>query len=244
MVNTLSRVHSSNNLSEEENMSKAETKRLYEVVQRKVRSEDKYNVPFTMGELKSVLTKCKKSAPGKDGISFIMLSQLSEKGLQKLLGIYNKVWEEGKILSGWKEAVIVPIKKPGKDQSKPTSYRPIALTSHIDKLMERLVNGRLMYFMEEKELMNSCQSGFRKGRSTTDFIICLEDEIRKAQVNKESVVAIFLDVEKAYNMLWVEGLLSKMKILRVEGNVYNWVLDFLNNRSIEVKVGPEISKSV
>ena len=54
--------------------------------------------------------------------------------------------------------------------------------------------------------MASCQSGFRKGRSTTDSIICLEDEIRKAQVKKETVVAVLLDVEKAYDMLWVEGL--------------------------------------
>ena len=66
--------------------------------------------------------------------------------------------------------------------------------------MERLVNGRLMHFIEERGLMASCQSGFRKGRSTMDSIICLEDEIRKAQVKKETVVAVFLDVEKAYGM--------------------------------------------
>ena len=67
------------------------------------------------------------------------------------------------------------------------AYRPIALTSNVGKLMERLVNGRIMRFMEEKGLMTSYQSGFRKGRSTTDSIICLEDEIRKAQVKKETV---------------------------------------------------------
>ena len=110
--------------------------------------------------------------------------------------------------------------------------------------MERLVNGRLMHFMEEKGLMTRCQSGFRKGRNTTDSIICLEDEIRKAQVNKEAVVAIFLDVEKAYDMLWVEGLLIKMHTLGIEGNIFNWVLEFLNNRSIQVKMGPEIWRIV
>ena len=43
-----------------------------------------------------------------------------------MLHAFNKVWEEGKIPSGWKEAVIVPIRKPGKDASNPANYRPIA----------------------------------------------------------------------------------------------------------------------
>jgi len=73
--------------------------------------------------------------------------------------------------------------------------------------MERLVNGRLMHFIEERGLMACCQSGFRKGRSTIDSVICLEDEIRKAQIKKETVVAVFFAVEKAYDMLLVEGLL-------------------------------------
>ncbi len=108
--------------------------------------------------------------------------------------------------------------------------------------MERLVNGRIMHFIEERGVMTSCQSGFRKGRSTIDSVICLEDEIRKAQVKKETVVAVFLDVEKAYDMLWVEGLLIKMHMLGIGGNMFNWVMDFLNNRSIQVKIGKETSR--
>lgn len=71
----------------------------------------------------------------------------------------------------WKEAIIIPIRKPGKDGSRPGSYRPIALTSHICKLMERMVNERLTYFLEEREMVASYQSGFRKGRSTIDPVL-------------------------------------------------------------------------
>lgn len=45
----------------------------------------------------------------------------------------------------------------------------------------------------------------RKGRNTMDSILSLEAEIRKAQVNKEILVGVFFDVEKAYDMLWKEG---------------------------------------
>lgn len=63
----------------------------------------------------------------------------------------------------WKEAVVIPIRKPGKDPSKPTSYRPIALTSSICKIMERMLTERLSYELEKKGKMASYPSGFRKG---------------------------------------------------------------------------------
>jgi len=204
MVNTLSKVHSSSNLSQEERRAREETKNQYvEVIQKKGKLEDKYNVPLTLRELRNALDECKNSAPGKDEICYSMLRHLSDNGMNKVLNVFNRVWEEGKIPVGWKEAVIVLIRKPGKDASNPVNYRPIALTSHLGKLMERVVNGRLM--IEKRGLMASYQNGFRKRRSTVDALICLEDEIRKAQIKKETVVAVFLDVEKAYDMLWVES---------------------------------------
>ena len=111
-----------------------------------------------------------------------MIKHLSEGGLIKVLSLFNKVWKEGKVPRSWKEAIIIPIRKPGKDPSKP--YRLIALMSHIGKIMERMINERLMYYIEKRGLVTKYQSGFRRGRSTMDPVLCLEDDIRKAQVNK------------------------------------------------------------
>lgn len=54
-----------------------------------------------------------------------------------------------------------------------------------------------------------------------DSVLCLESDIRKAQTNKEVVIAVFFDVEKAYDMLWKEGLLIKLKSLGIGGRTYN-----------------------
>lgn len=83
-----------------------------EALQRKEGEEDEHNVPFSMRELNRALAKTGKTAPGKDGIRYIMSKHLSEEGLRKLLCLYNKVWEEGKIPESWKETVIIPIRKP------------------------------------------------------------------------------------------------------------------------------------
>ena len=61
----------------------------------------------------------------------------------------------------------------------------------------------------DRELFSPDQSGFRKGRNMMDLILRLESEIRKAQTNKEVVVAVFFDIEEAYDMLWKDGLLIK-----------------------------------
>lgn len=67
--------------------------------------------------------------------------------------------------------------------------------------MEKMIKERLTYCMETKGHISSYQSGFRKGRNTIDPTLCLEHEIRRAQINKGTVVAVFFDIEKAYDKL-------------------------------------------
>lgn len=166
-----------------------------------------------------------------------MIGKLSDVALFKLLKLYNKIWAEGKLPSAWKHSIVIPVGKPGKDRSEATNYRPIALTSNMCKIMERMITSRLTYEIENRGLVTPHQSGFRKGRTTMDSLLCLESEIRKAQINKEVVIAVFIDVEKAYDMLWKEGLLIKLKNMGIRGRIYNWVLDFLFERKIQVRVG-------
>jgi len=99
----------------------------------------------------------------------------------------------------------------------------------MGKTMEKMINDRLMYWVESKGWLQCYQSGFRRGRGTMDPVVCLEETIRKAQVNKETVVAVFFDIEKAYDMMWSEGLLIKLNQMGVRGRMYQWVRDFLSD---------------
>lgn len=71
--------------------------------------------------------------------------------------------------------------------------------------MEKVINERLNYYLENRIELKCYQSGFRKVRSTIDPALCLEHETRRAHVNKESVVAVFFDVEIACDMMWDVG---------------------------------------
>ena len=138
-------------------------------------------------------------------------------------------------------ATLKPIPKPGKDHAEPTNYRPIALTSCICKTLGRMINTRLVWYLEFNNLISPVQSGFRSERSTNDNLVRLETFIRDAFVKKEHVVAVFFDLEKAYDTTWKYGILRDLQELGIKGRLANFVESFLANRSIRVGVGSTLS---
>ncbi len=173
IAKALIQIHSSNNLSEEGKRGRAKTRSNHPgILKRREDVNSTMDAPFTLEEIKRAILRSGLTSPGKDEICCIMLKHLGVLASLKLLGLYNKVWEAGKLPVGWKEAVIIPIRKPGKDPSNPMNYRPIALTSHLGKIMERMITERLTFYMESRGLFSPHQSGFRKGRGTMDPVMC------------------------------------------------------------------------
>ena len=107
--------------------------------------------------------------------------------------------------------------------------------------MEKLVADRLMWYLEKHNLLNNSQSGFRRGRSTVDHIIRLQDEINKHINNKSYVLAVFVDFEKAFDMVWRTGLLIKLKGFGINGRMLQWIANFISDRTIQVGVGTTLS---
>lgn len=173
-----------------------------------------------------------------------MFKNMKQKSKQITLSLLNHIWKKHKIPSSWKHAIICPILKTGKNPTLPLSYRPIALTSHLCKIMERMVNNRLIWILETYKLININQSGFRKNRCTLDQLIRLENEIKKSKLNKETLITVFIDFEKAFDMLWKDAVLLKLKQLNINGNLYGWIKDYLSNRSIQVKADGTLSDIV
>jgi potassium voltage-gated channel Eag-related subfamily H protein 8 len=93
-------------------------------------------------ELKQALAGVRNTSPGKDEICYKMVVNLTPQAQMGILQLFNRVWESGTLPLAWKHSVVIPIGKPGKDKSEVTSYRPIALTSNMCKVMELMVTDR------------------------------------------------------------------------------------------------------
>ena len=204
-------------------------------------TNENYNLPFTISELENSLKNAHDSAAGADEVHYQLLKHLPRISLQTLLNIFNRIWEEGTFPESWTKATIIPIPKPNKDHTNPTNYRPIALTSCLCKTMERMINNRLNFYLESNNIISEHQSGFRKNRSTADQLVRLESYIRNAFVKKQHVVAIFFDLEKAYDTTWKHGILKDIHKIGLKGNLPKFISNFLSNRCFRVKVGSSFS---
>lgn len=200
-----------------------------------------YNSRITIKELTTALDAVGDTAPGPDGIHYAMLKNLSETGKTFLLDLLNRIFEDGELPKNWKLAYVIPILKEGKDPLSPDSYRPIALTSCICKLLGRITNKRLMWFLESHNLIHKSQSGFRRGRSPLDNLVALETEVHDAFVQKQYLLAVFFDLEKAYDTCWRHLILKELHGFGMRGRLPLLIQDFLSDRKFQVRVGSHLS---
>ena len=200
-----------------------------------------YNENFSIGELLFVLGKVRGSSAGPDGIRYEMIQHLSPLNKVKLLEFFNEIWQSHQYPREWTTATTVPIPKPDKDLKDPSSYRPIALTNMLCKVMERLVNRRLNHFLEKNKLINPMQSGFRKGKNTHHNLLALEHDIKKSMTDNNFTVAVFLDIEKAFDMCPRWGILKRLHDMGLRGNLPIFIKNFLSLRLFRVKVGNKLS---
>ena len=132
--------------------------------------------------------------------------------------------------SKWKVSNICPVFKNGDKQNK-SNYRPIALLSSISKCLDKIVFKRLYEFLIENNLVIENNSSFKRNDSTINLLVSILHKIYKSTDEGNDICAIFLDVSKAFDKVWHEGLFYKLKQLGICGNVLNWIKDYLSNRS-------------
>ena len=200
-------------------------------------ADDVMTSPFTLEELNSSIDDLQeKKAPGPDNIPNDMLKHLGPAAKKKLLSIYNTSWQKGIIPKSWKKATMIPILKPGKPPNKADSYRPISLTSCLCKLMERMVNRRLIWYLESNKLLIDAQSGFRQCRSTEDQLAYISQEIEDGFQDQKHTVAIWVDMAKAFDKVWKAGILTKLLEAKVSHNMLKWIEQYLKHRKGRVSL--------
>ena len=118
-------------------------------------NSETYNRPFTNKELEQNLSHTKNTAPGRDGIRYQMLKKMPPEAKQYLCKIFKKLWQTSYFQRQWSTTILIPIHKAGKPHNNSNNYRLIALTNCICKLLERLINERLIEHMEMNKHFNN-----------------------------------------------------------------------------------------
>ena len=112
------------------------------------------------------------------------------------------------------------------------------------KLFEWVIEQRLRSYLEDIGFISKYQSGFRQNKSIDDHLLRLSQSIVESFNRREHVVAAFLDVEKAFDNVWHNGLRYKIFMLDLPTKMTRWLSDFLLGRVIQVNVNGFLSDKI
>ena len=199
------------------------------------------DVVITQEEVKQKLANINPSkAMGPDHIPGIVLKTLAEEISIPLTKIFNKSISEGTVPNKWKVAEVSAIYKKG-DKTDPGNYRPVSLTCICCKIMESLVTKSLRVYLEENKLISKCQHGFRNHRSCVTQLLETLNDLTNLIENKKEIDIIYLDFSKAFDSVPHVRLIDKLKAYGVNGNILEWIRNFLTDRKQRVRVGSDYS---
>ena len=195
---------------------------------------------FILREIQQL--KNKKSV-GLDGISVKILKMSKEVIIRPICYLINKSITSGIVPKKWKVAKIVPLHKKG-DKANPNNYRPISILPCLSKILERVVQKQLVEHLNKNNLLTIEQSGFRPKHSTATALIKVTDEWLKSIDDGKFTGAVFVDLQKAFDLVNIQCLLNKLLQIGITGTPLKWFENYLSNRKIATCIGSCISEEL
>lgn len=181
-------------------------------------------VAHTLKELLSM------KAPGPDQIQNIVLINFSRKAIVQLTYIINAILKFSYFPQQWKIAEIIPILKPGKPDTKPVSYRPISLLPTTTKVTEKIILKRLQKHENTLHIIRNEQFCFRHRHSTVQQIFRITNDIITGFNKNKVTTMLFLDMEKAFDKVWVDGLIRKLISYKYPPVLVKLIHSYMTNR--------------
>lgn len=203
------------------------------------RSTPKHVTPVEVAQLIKKLSL--RKAPGPDNILNTALRNLGRKGMAALTNIFNATLRLRHFPTQWRTASVIVLPKPRQNLSFPQSYRPISLLSSIGKLLERIILARLQPWLEDAAAIPNEQHGFRAQHSTAHQLMRVTKYITQGFNRRQATGAILLDVAKAFDKVWHDGIIYKMLQLNAPFWIVRIIQSFLQERTFKVKLGTAMS---
>ena len=166
---------------------------------------------ITINEIEVHINKLKnKKAPGLDGIFNEMLKYSNKELLKLYKELFNKIFQSGEFPQKWNTSLTRLIHKGGSTLN-PSNFRGISLTSNLCKLFTSILQTRISTILEKNKIIAREQGGFRKGFRTSDHLFVLNTIIKKYINKGEKIFSCIVDLKKAFDSVWREGLKYKLK---------------------------------
>jgi hypothetical protein len=180
------------------------------------------------------------SAPGWDNIPTQFLKLANDTLVPIISHLANLCFNQGVFPNALKQAVITPVYKSG-NRDNVSNYRPISVLPSISKIIEKIINNRLINYLDKFNLLSNAQYGFRRGISTVEAISSLTSLIVNNVDKNKKCLAVFLDIKKAFDTVSVPILVNTLETIGIRDTPLRLFTSYLEFRTQKVKVGNHVS---
>lgn len=187
-------------------------------------------------EVESVLMNLDSgSSPGWDGITTAFLKHAREFVVPHICKLANLCFNTGVFPSSLKRSIVTPVYKSG-DRADVNNYRPISVLTSISKIIEKILNSRLVSFLDKFKIISNSQYGFRKSLSTQDAILDLTTALVSEVDSGKKCLTVFLDLKKAFDTVSVPILVRRLENIGIRDIPLLLFKSYLQGRTQEVKI--------
>jgi Reverse transcriptase (RNA-dependent DNA polymerase) len=201
-----------------------------------------YIPPINLVTVKFLISRLKKKSPGLDNVEVSDILNGGDQMATLIEEQINIALKKGEFPKCLKEAIVRPIYKGGSHKDV-NNYRPIAILSTIDKIIESYIDLHLTNYLQNFNLIDSRQYAYQKGKGAENVFADLQDYVSGCLSKKEHVIGIFVDFSKAFDLMDHEILLKKLKKIGIQGRFLSFIESYLTDRSFRVKIDGSYSES-
>jgi len=202
---------------------------------------------FTPAEIKAAIIRFKPNkSPGEDGISSEILMKVFQMFPQFFTSVYNACLKNSYFPNEWKKAIVIPIAKPGKEDSTlPSKFRPISLLNVAGKLLEKLLIDRIIHFLITNQLLSSNQFGFLPQRGTLNALFEVKTYVESNLARGCYTGIVSLDVQGAFDSAWWPSILNQLKQKNCPRNLFELTRSYFSERKAQIILNEhEITREV
>ena len=189
-----------------------------------------HNISITPKMVKKVITNLDSSkASGPNCIPVMVLKNCEPELSYILAELFNMCLKESCFPDCWKVSSVVPVFNNVGVRSTAKNYHHVYLLSVVSKVLEKLVNNRIVDHLEKCGLFSDFQDDFTSSRSTADLLAIVSDRIARAFNRSGATQAVALDIFKAFDRVCHADLLYKIRSYAISGQIFGLISSFLSN---------------
>ncbi|MEE4247325.1 MAG: reverse transcriptase family protein, partial [Kangiellaceae bacterium] len=193
--------------------------------------------PVTLDHLVRLIRSSSNKQCSLDPLPTNLLKLVIPEVCPFILHVINTSLSTGRFPRSFKTALVSPqLKKPSLNPEELSNYRPISNLSFLSKTLERVVAEQLITHLDQNDLLEPCQSAYRKHHSTETALLRIHTDIRQALADNMVVLMAMLDLSAAFDTISHEILIRTLSTCGIQGTALQWLSSYIHDQTQTVMV--------